>query len=604
MSEALLEAVRELRVAEPDLGFKPLLTKLREQQPDLGAATKEVRAALIALKVEGEAAKAAATLPAADEGALPAANKAAEGEARYAAQSGDEYEELMAKGARYGFKEDWRKAGKAYRGAIALGPDGPTAYHDLGHVLSNSGHQVEAAQRFLEAKERYPVGSKDWAEATADAFGLLSQEECDQVAKPEWWNDEGLKALSMRVVSATPNHWPAITMRADVLSGRYRTRGPRLSGGGLLAWKALGPRSAAELMEAATHFDRAAAIHPDPAMQAQLAAFADFSRSHAEAKAEPKATATLPATDESGAPPHVALSLACFGCARLPSDMDDGREKHDCCSKCVEQKLPTTYSCGTDCPGNPGAGELHAAYHKERKQRRKKLEDGGAMQQRIHEAAESQARNAAGDKYMELIAEGMRHASEDDHRKSARTYREAIALDPDRATAYFNLGVVLLTSGHLVEAAQRSLEAKERSPVGSELWAIATAQAVDLLTYLLKQEGTEAGGVNECNPLLQEEYNKVTKPEWWNDEALKALSARVVRAAPNNQGAHKMQAAVLSGQSFGTWEAKPRSAAELKKAATHYERAAALSDAPASKRSFAINAIWCRRKSLQLPLIF
>ena len=33
--DAILEAVRGLRVAEPDLGFKPLLAKLREQQPDL-----------------------------------------------------------------------------------------------------------------------------------------------------------------------------------------------------------------------------------------------------------------------------------------------------------------------------------------------------------------------------------------------------------------------------------------------------------------------------------------------------------------------------------------------------------------------------------------
>ena len=37
-------------MADPDLGtylgFKPLLAKLREQQPDLGAATKEVREAL------------------------------------------------------------------------------------------------------------------------------------------------------------------------------------------------------------------------------------------------------------------------------------------------------------------------------------------------------------------------------------------------------------------------------------------------------------------------------------------------------------------------------------------------------------------------------
>ena len=43
-------------MADPDLGtylgFKPLLAKLREQQPDLGAATKEVREALAALKAE------------------------------------------------------------------------------------------------------------------------------------------------------------------------------------------------------------------------------------------------------------------------------------------------------------------------------------------------------------------------------------------------------------------------------------------------------------------------------------------------------------------------------------------------------------------------
>ena len=58
MSDALIEAVRGLRVADPDLGFKPLLAKLRAQQPDLGAATKEVREALTALKAESEAANA------------------------------------------------------------------------------------------------------------------------------------------------------------------------------------------------------------------------------------------------------------------------------------------------------------------------------------------------------------------------------------------------------------------------------------------------------------------------------------------------------------------------------------------------------------------
>ena len=37
MSSALLAAVRGLHVAEPSLGVKPLLARLREQQPDLEA---------------------------------------------------------------------------------------------------------------------------------------------------------------------------------------------------------------------------------------------------------------------------------------------------------------------------------------------------------------------------------------------------------------------------------------------------------------------------------------------------------------------------------------------------------------------------------------
>eukprot|EP00964_Phaeocystis_antarctica_P140821 scaffold105722_cov30-Phaeocystis_antarctica.AAC.1 len=40
-TDTLLEAVRGLRVTDPDLGFKSLLAKLRAQQPDLGVVTKE-----------------------------------------------------------------------------------------------------------------------------------------------------------------------------------------------------------------------------------------------------------------------------------------------------------------------------------------------------------------------------------------------------------------------------------------------------------------------------------------------------------------------------------------------------------------------------------
>ena len=58
--------------------------------------------------------------------------------------------------------------------------------------------------------------------------------------------------------------------------------------------------------------------------------------------------------------------------------------------------------------------------------------------------------------------------------------------------------------------------------------------------------------------------------------------------------AHMMRAEVLIGQ-CGAWEAGPRSAAELKKAATHYERAAALHPAPAMKAQLAGDAAAARR---------
>ena len=45
----------------------------------------------------------------------------------------------------------------------------------------------------------------------------------------------------------------------------------------------------------------------------------------------------------------------------------------------------------------------------------------------------------------------------------------------------------------------------------------------------------------------------MAKPEWWNDEELKALSAMVVRAAPDDVAANRMRAFVLAGR-LATWE--------------------------------------------------
>ena len=64
MADGLLEAVRGLHLAHPELGPKPLLAKLREQQPDLAAGNKEVREALAALKAEeSKATEPAAAAP-------------------------------------------------------------------------------------------------------------------------------------------------------------------------------------------------------------------------------------------------------------------------------------------------------------------------------------------------------------------------------------------------------------------------------------------------------------------------------------------------------------------------------------------------------------
>ena len=73
----------------------------------------------------------------------------AEEQAHIAVQSGNTLEELLAEGLRYGSKQDYRKAAKANRQAIAR-----ATVLNFGNNLNQSGHNVEAAQRYLEAKER------------------------------------------------------------------------------------------------------------------------------------------------------------------------------------------------------------------------------------------------------------------------------------------------------------------------------------------------------------------------------------------------------------------------------------------------------------------
>ena len=132
------------------------------------------------------------------------------------------------------------------------------------------------------------MGSEGWARATATAFDLLTRDECAKVAKPEWWNDEGLLALSLKVVRAVPNEVATNNMRARVLSG-YSA-----------AWE-VGPRSAAEILKAATHYDQAAVLCPAPAVTADFTNDADVCREHSQAKEQESSLRLF--LDYSSAPP-------------------------------------------------------------------------------------------------------------------------------------------------------------------------------------------------------------------------------------------------------------------------------------------------------------
>jgi tetratricopeptide (TPR) repeat protein len=190
-----------------------------------------------------------------------------------------------------------------------------------------------------------------------------------------------------------------------------------------------------------------------------------------------------------------------------------------------------------------------------------------------------QARMA--EKYSQLLADGARYASKQDWLGAARTYREAITLEPDEPKAYLNLGAVLIHSGNDVEGVQLYLEAKARLPEDSEAWGKATAEAFETLK-------------------LVDASRAAIKPEWWNDAGLMELSARVAKAAPNYCAAIGMRAEVLSGLGGEAWGGQRRSATDFSKAANHFEQAASLHPARAMKAELAKLADQCRRECVAL----
>merc|ERR1740139_1731079 len=65
--------------------------------------------------------------------------EAAEQQARAAESTGSEYMRLLAEGIRHVAAQNFHKADKTYRKAIALEPGQPEAYFNLGAALDSSG---------------------------------------------------------------------------------------------------------------------------------------------------------------------------------------------------------------------------------------------------------------------------------------------------------------------------------------------------------------------------------------------------------------------------------------------------------------------------------
>ena len=255
-------------------------------------------------------------------------------------------------------------------------------------------------------------------------------------------------------------------------------------------------------------------------------------------------------------------SLLCVNCARPPPPH---RRTWNRCVRCAELNLPSTYYCGDECA--QAHWPKHKVYHRQVKERHKNFCDG-AERDRDRSLAETVARRAeaTGDEYDKGCASAMALNAEGDLHAAVKAWRKVIKEWPGAPTPYFNLAVELTRSCRKDEAAPLYLKAMELYEEGTEQWALAVAGAFDLLKS------------PECD--------EVPKPEWWNDEALMALSARVVAVYPDSPRSCVMRALVLSGGEHDLWNVGLRSAAEIKEAATWYRRAAMVTHTPAEKPRF------------------
>jgi len=263
-------------------------------------------------------------------------------------------------------------------------------------------------------------------------------------------------------------------------------------------------------------------------------------------------------------------SLLCVNCAQPPPPH---RRTWSRCTICVERNLPSTYYCGQECMN--AHWPKHKLYHKAQQQCAMKVREVvGPDKDRLQAAAARRA-EATGDEYDKRCAAAMALMAEGDHHAEAKAWRKIIKQWPHEPGPYYNLAIALDQSLRPHESAPMYLKAMELYEDGTQRWADSAAAAFDVL--------------------MTPECRDVAKPEWWNDEALKALAVQVVAVVPENAFTCAMRARVMCGDALGLvhWKAGPRTAAEVKEAATWYRRAAEVADLPVAAQCFNEDARIC-----------
>ena len=164
---------------------------------------------------------------------------------------------------------------------------------------------------------------------------------------------------------------------------------------------------------------------------------------------------------------------------------------------------------------------------------------------------------------------------------AANKARRAIGISADLSAAHRVLGSALERSGDQIAAAASFLQAMDLASDDEPLaWADAAANSFAMLVACPGEQ----------------------RPAWWNDDELLAHSARASELLPNAPHAQRFRAHVLAAPAELPLPplAAPRGVEQLRDAAKHFERVAALAVADDEKRAAAEAGAVCLKNAASI----